>query len=174
MPRIIDETEDKIVIDEKSLFGRIGIFFLGLILIYLGLNAVIFIDVGRFMIPSNIFERLYLIFLLVMFLIFGTYLLLDSLILKTTTVDRTIERVIIKKGIFIKPLKSVKEIPFLDIKEFQIEHLVDWPGTDTSGWSIKVVTNDNISEEILYKNFEPCPREIVKKIINLTGKDVRA
>lgn len=168
MTNIIDETKDKFIIVER-IFDGFEKYFYGFS-ITLGLLFIF----GKIIFAPNIIEELTFIILFVVLILPITLLILDSPALRTITFDRTIDQIIIQEDTFIKPLKSLREISFLDIKEFQIEHIIISHSQDigTFGWSIDIVTKDNKSEHIIFEKSVSYPKELANKIINLTGKNI--
>lgn len=162
----IKVTEDGLVLTQSN-FGRLIYSPLGglwIFSIFIG-----FIYSIPYMGASLYLDTLDKFWSLLMF-IFCSIFLTDAFFFGTTvTFDKTHKRIFFKKDSIVKVLGSIKEIPFSDIKAFQIkQHLVEWHDY----WSIHMIKNNNKSEFILYSEDSFESESVASMISYETGKDI--
>jgi len=169
---IKEETEDQIVVTDSAL--TIGCALMGLFLIVLGLYCVgIGVVMGYLAIVD---ERggwpLAIVWLLAILMYgYGTLETLHELLIKKTVIiDRKLQNVIIERNSFIKHLKSIKEISFLDIECIKIRIDIE-DGRSTGHRDISLTTIHGNKVEIYYGDDAPTEK-LAKNIYNITEKQI--
>jgi len=169
---IKEETEDRIVVTDSAL--TIGCVFWGLFLIVLELYCVgVGVVIGY---HATVAERGGWFFaILCLFVIwmygYGTLETLKELLIKKTVIiDRKLQSIIIERDSFIKYLKSIKKITFLDIECIKIRIDIE-DGRSTGHRDISLTTIHENKVEI-YDGDDAPTEKLAKNIRNITEKQI--
>lgn len=169
---IKEETADQIVVTDSVLtIGcvLVGLFMIVLELCCVGIGVAMFVimwvETGHWLISSIIW--LFAIWM-------GGYGMLETLkellIKKTFTIDRKHQSVIIEKDSFIKCLKSIKKISFLDIEHIEMRIDID-DGKVTGHRDISLITIHGKKINIYDGDHVPTEK-LAKSIRDMTTRQI--
>ena len=166
---IKEETEDRIVVTDSAL--TIDCVLEGLFIIVLGLicMGIVVVVMGYLDIMD---EGPAIVFLFII-LIHGYYTLetLQGLLIKKTVIiDRKLQSIIIKRDSFIKYLKSIKMIRFLDIECIKIR--IDIEDGRSTGHRDLSLTMIHENEVKIYDGNDAPTEKLGKNICNITEKQI--
>ena len=173
---IKEETEDRIVVTDSAL--TIGCVLWGLFMIVLGLYCVgIFIFIGYFnSMTNNLTKREEWFFVIMVLLLIWMYgygmlkTLQELLIKKTVIIDRKLQSIIIERNSFIKYLKSIKRITFLDIDCVKIRiDIEDGRSTGHRDLSLTMIHGNKVE---IYDGDDAPTEKLAKNILNITEKQI--
>ena len=166
------KTKDRIVVTDSPLTIWCvleGLFMIVLCLFYVGLWAFMGYSI-------NLTERGGWFFAIIsLFVIwmcgYGTLKMLQELLIKKTVIiDRKLQSIIIERDSFIKYLKSIKKITFLDIKCIKIRIDIE-DGRSTGHRDISLTTIHGNKVEI-YDGDDAPTEKLAKNIYNITEKQI--
>ncbi|MCD6207610.1 MAG: hypothetical protein J7J06_06420 [Methanosarcinales archaeon] len=178
-PIVKKETEDTIVLVDSTV-DRV---FVGLFEIAVGSFSALMISSLTF---AELNGGLLPLIVMVVSGLFGAYLLLwglrITLVEETVIIDKRLRNVDIMEESFIKYLKSIKKIPFLDIKNIEVVYDTecekcdyDSPSTSSwisNSWGVSLITSDEDSVHIYQSRYKSKAETMAEKICKITDVKV--
>jgi hypothetical protein len=172
---IKEETDDRIIVVENIPPESIGYAILAIFILFLLLGS--FLDTNSKLMGDFVSLPVPFVFLILL-LIYTILTLTRWLLLSySVTIDKKSERIIIKEDSNINRLKSVKEIPFSDIKRIvikeQVHNLTSGEGTPYKTWRVNLIKIQGGSTKIYETYYESDAEILAEKIRNKGTPTIR-